>query len=68
MCVGDWMKHDFLSEKAFVDVFKQPGRKTTERKVGGAYKPAKKAAPKKKKTAVIVLSGDEEEVSDMEVD
>jgi hypothetical protein len=68
MCVGDWMKHDFLSEKAFVDVHKQPGRKTTERKVGGAYKPAKKAAPKKKKTTVIVLSGDEEEVSDMEVD
>ena len=68
MCVGDWMKHDFLSEKAFVDTFKQPGRKTTEQKVGGAFKLAKKAAPKKKKSTVIVLSGDDEEASDMEVD
>ena len=67
MCVGDWMKHDFLSEKAFVDVFKQPGRKTTERKVGGAYKVTKKTSPKKKKSSVIVLD-DDEEGSDMEVD
>lgn len=60
------MKHDFLPEKAFVDTFKQPGRKMTERKVGGAYKVTKKASPKKKKSSVIVLD-DDEEGSDMEV-
>ena len=70
MCVGDWMKKDFLSEKAFVDVFKQPGRKTTERKVGGTFKTPKKSPAKKKKTTVITIDDSEEEVESdgMEVD
>lgn len=72
MCVGDWMKKDFLSEKAFVDVFKQPGRKTTERKVGSTFKTPKKSPVKKKKkstTVITIESSDDEEGSDgMEVD
>jgi hypothetical protein len=70
MCVGNWMKHDFLLEKAFVNMFKLPGRKTTERKVGGAYKTAKKATPKKKKDVIVLKDSDEEEAeaTDMDVD
>jgi hypothetical protein len=56
-----------LVGEGFRRTLKQPGRKTTERKVGGAYKVTKKASPKKKKSSLIVLD-DDEEGSDMEVD
>lgn len=64
MCVGDWMKNGFLSEKVFVDAFKKPVQKPAERKVGGSYK--KPPVTKKKRPDVVEISSDEDDGMDVD--
>jgi hypothetical protein len=63
MLVGDWKKHDLLSEKRWVEAVQKANAKACERSVGQTFpKPVETAKP----PAEVIEINDEMEVIDLE--